>query len=354
MLKPNIHFIQNVNQLQKVAIIVPVYNVENYLRQCLDSIRNQTYQNFIVITVDDGSTDTSSIILNEYKNKDSRFCLITQNNQGAPSARNLALDFLAKEQNIEFVHFLDADDYIAKEFLECAIKNLSETNSDYFVCGYEIFDQTGIQTNIDSSPKVYRLNQDQIGNHYFKEPRTDRGHRDKTVGRFLNNKVFRLKNIENIRFNQNLYCIEDVDFFLQCLPRIKKGVLIPTPLFFYRLRKSSLSHTLLFNEYKLSFFAQLYLKRKYLPCTKSGIEKCLLDSLWGVTQYVYTGKNNQYTKESIKLLYDDLCKTNIFDDATPQNKRRFFLFKLGSKFLRIYFLIKERTKRKNTQLSYFP
>lgn len=93
----------------KISIIVPVYNVEKYLKVCLDSIKNQTYNNFEVIMINDGSTDKSKKICEEYT-KDARFILINQNNQGLSGARNTGL----KNITGEYVLFIDSDDWIEK------------------------------------------------------------------------------------------------------------------------------------------------------------------------------------------------------------------------------------------------
>jgi len=83
--------------MEKIAIIVPIYNVENYLRECLDSIRNQTYKNFICIMINDGSTDSSKKIAETYL-VDERFVLINQENQGLSGARNRGIEFLLKNK----------------------------------------------------------------------------------------------------------------------------------------------------------------------------------------------------------------------------------------------------------------
>ena len=97
----------NVNNQPKVAIIVPVYNVALYLRECLDSILTQTYTNFTVFAVDDGSTDESGAILDEYAVKDPRFIVIRQKNGGLSAARNAALDRIERDGTFEYVAFVD-------------------------------------------------------------------------------------------------------------------------------------------------------------------------------------------------------------------------------------------------------
>ncbi len=107
-----------------ISVIIPVYNVENYLRQCLDSILNQTYTDFEVICVNDGSTDNSLNILNEYAKKDSRIKVISQKNKGPSKARNVGL----KHANSEYICFIDSDDKIEPDFFEklYAVRDMSD------------------------------------------------------------------------------------------------------------------------------------------------------------------------------------------------------------------------------------
>ena len=100
--------------MKKVSIILPVYNVEKYLRKCLDSIINQTFDDFEVICINDGSTDNSLEILNEYAQKDSRFIIISQENQGQGVARNKGIEI----SQGEYIQFVDPDDWIELNMLE--------------------------------------------------------------------------------------------------------------------------------------------------------------------------------------------------------------------------------------------
>ena len=98
----------------KISVIIPVYNVEKYLRECLESILNQTFQDFEIICVDDGSTDRSLDILQEYKRKDDRFVILQQRHAGAGAARNHGL----KLAEGKYIQFLDSDDYFEPTLLE--------------------------------------------------------------------------------------------------------------------------------------------------------------------------------------------------------------------------------------------
>ena len=118
-----------------VSIIVPVYNVENFLEQCLKSIENQSYTNWEAWLVDDGSTDTSGKICDDYAEKNSKFHVIHKENGGQSSARNVALDHITGD----LVTFLDSDDYFAADVLEKMIQTKVETKSTIVCTGINIF-----------------------------------------------------------------------------------------------------------------------------------------------------------------------------------------------------------------------
>jgi len=115
-----------------VTIILPVYNVEPYLRQCLDSVVNQTERNIQIICVNDGSTDGSRAILQEYADGDSRIEIIDQENQGAGSARNAAYPFIKGK----YTYFADPDDWLEHDLCEKAVRRIKETDADvvFFRC----------------------------------------------------------------------------------------------------------------------------------------------------------------------------------------------------------------------------
>lgn len=112
-----------------VSVIIPVYNVENYLKQCLDSIIRQTLNNIEIICVDDSSTDGSKKILDEYKEKDHRVRVVSQPNKGAGAARNNGL-LMARGK---YVSFLDSDDFFEPDMLELAYEKAEEDEADFVV-----------------------------------------------------------------------------------------------------------------------------------------------------------------------------------------------------------------------------
>ena len=118
-----------------ISIIVPIYNVENYLRQCLDSILNQTYQNFECLLINDGSPDNSVEICREYVAKDSRFCYFEKENGGLSSARNVGIE----NSRGTYITFVDSDDWLDSNYLEVLHSKIVEYDTDFVIGAYKKF-----------------------------------------------------------------------------------------------------------------------------------------------------------------------------------------------------------------------
>ncbi len=113
-----------------VSVIIPIYKVEPYIRECLDSVINQTYRNLEIILVDDGSPDGCPKICDEYAENDSRIKVVHKENGGLSDARNKGLDVASGE----YITFVDSDDVVHKAYVEFLYDNLKKTNSDVSVC----------------------------------------------------------------------------------------------------------------------------------------------------------------------------------------------------------------------------
>lgn len=103
-----------------VGIIIPVYNVEKYIRRCLDTVISQTYKNIEVLLIDDGSSDSSYSICQEYSKKDNRLKLLHKENGGVSSARNIGIDVA----NGKYISFVDAGDWVEPDYIEMLIKTM--------------------------------------------------------------------------------------------------------------------------------------------------------------------------------------------------------------------------------------
>ena len=123
---------------EKITVIVPVYNVENYLDKCLDSLVNQTYKNLEIIVINDGSIDNSGIICQEYAQKDNRIVYIEKENGGQSEARNMGLDRMTGS----YVTFVDSDDWIELDYVEILYKKITEYQADIAVGNYYSFNET--------------------------------------------------------------------------------------------------------------------------------------------------------------------------------------------------------------------
>ena len=134
----------------KVSVIIPVYNTAEFLRQCLDSIVNQTLQDIEIICVDDGSTDASLDILHEYASNDSRITILTQQNKGAGVARNTGMQIA----HGEYLAFFDSDDFFDLRLFEKVTRKADATNADIVLFGAKHYNN---QTH-EFSPMDYLLN----------------------------------------------------------------------------------------------------------------------------------------------------------------------------------------------------
>lgn len=128
----------------KVSVVVPIYNIDSYLDRCLSSIINQSFSDFEVLCINDGSKDNSQSIVDKYVQKDSRFKSFIKENGGLSDARNYSIDHV----NGEYIFFLDGDDYIEPNCLEELYKYALEYNQDLVMCGYNEVNYDGTINNI--------------------------------------------------------------------------------------------------------------------------------------------------------------------------------------------------------------
>ncbi len=119
-----------------VSVIIPVYNVQLFLREALDSVVTQTYHNIEIIVIDDGSDDGSEIICDEYQEKDSRVCVIHQKNHGLSTARNAGLDIVSGE----YIAFLDSDDAYHPDMIQKMLKAMARWGADIAISGISSYD----------------------------------------------------------------------------------------------------------------------------------------------------------------------------------------------------------------------
>ena len=208
----------------KVSVIVPIYNTAKYLPACLDSILGQTYQNLEIILIDDGSTDNSSDIAEDYALKDSRITVVHQKNRGQSSARNLGLKFVTGE----FISFVDADDEVQPTFIESLLTAFTDDTS-LSVCGihYKRLKNHSSE-NVYLSPLRSRKPNESQKAYILYLLATD--------GRMYSsvNKLYRTAYAKKLRFDESLNFAEDTKFVLNYLKKSKgEPAFVLKPLYIY-------------------------------------------------------------------------------------------------------------------------
>lgn len=123
--------------MSKISIVVPVYKVEQYLNRCVDSILSQTYSDFTLILVDDGSPDNCGKICDDYAKKDSRIHVIHRKNGGLSAARNSGIDWVFDGHYTEWITFVDSDDWVSHQYLDRLLSLAEQTDSDVCVGGFQ-------------------------------------------------------------------------------------------------------------------------------------------------------------------------------------------------------------------------
>ncbi len=220
----------------KISVIVPVYNVEKYLAECLDSILDQTMKDYEIICVNDGSKDSSAIILNKYATRyPKRIKVIEQKNQGLSGARNTGI----KAAEGEFLYFIDSDDRIHPQTLEMTY-NAAKKYDAKLVTFNLVWAKPG-ETGKESKPKKYNLNRvksvvtnDPI--RYFNVEESPTCIWNSACLKLIHRDLFK-----DLKFERGLY-YEDMLFTSLLLRDNPKTVIIPEKLYFYRCNEESIMH----------------------------------------------------------------------------------------------------------------
>lgn len=220
----------------KISVVIPVYNVEKYLNQCLDSVTKQSLSDIEIICVDDGSTDTSGDILEKYALEDERIRIFSQTNRGAGASRNFAIS----QANGEYVYFMDADDYLEENALEEMYSKAHEKSLDFLMFRISNFDEkTGkiIDDDYYSMPYLKKT----VGDDAFNYSDVSKIALDLCVCPPGN--LFKREFIADIRFPEGLL-FEDNVFFTHALFKAQRICFLDRVLYHRRKRLDSTSTVL--------------------------------------------------------------------------------------------------------------
>lgn len=221
----------SVDENELISIIVPVYNVELYLEECIGSILKQTYENIEILLIDDGSTDNSPQICDSYAKKDTRIKVIHKENGGQALARNVGI----KNAQGSYYMFIDSDDYIDAYMVEKLYKALKQSDSDMAMCNIKYIYENIPETQLDVSPiKDEVLSSEEAINKLFSEKYWY------YIGAC--NKLHKRKLWDNFEFPEG-YIHEDEAVIHRIFKKCKRIVTISDELYYYRQVLGSTTHS---------------------------------------------------------------------------------------------------------------
>lgn len=217
-----------IKECYKISIIIPVYNIEESLSRCLNSIINQTHSNLEIIVISDGSTDNSNEIIREFAKEDSRIIPIFKENTGVSDSRNCGLDIATGD----YIGFVDGDDYVEPNMFEVLLTNALDNDADISHCGYQMV--------FPSKVDYYYAK----GNLIIQDNR--KGIYDILSGQYVEpgiwNKLYNHNVIRDIRMSKEIRYNEDLLFNLYSFANSKKSVFYDKPLYHQIIRADSATH----------------------------------------------------------------------------------------------------------------
>ena len=317
-----------------ISVIVPIYKVpEEYLRQCIESIQNQTLKELEIILVDDGSPDNCGEICDEYARKDERIKVIHQPNKGVSASRNQGLSESSFET--EYIAFVDADDYINEKHFEVLYGEIKKTVSDMVKCNHYCFSGNKIIKQKSISGGTIDLYESKNFKYNLITPNYSRRYEKKYYGaiRGVWGILFKKDLIKqnNLKFNENMKIGEDAIFVLSFVMSAKKIAIIDECLYYYRINEFSANRKtrsdiaeqrlLLLQEYLKSFEGDN--SKDFCTCYVREI----LSSLVNVLKKDICVKGNNKTREDRKKALENfITQKEIKKALTICYDKSFFNF----------------------------
>lgn len=285
--------------MKKISIIVPVYNVKEYMEQCIDSLINQTYKNLEIIVVDDGSTDESSQLCDQLKKKDNRISVYHKSNGGLSDARNYGLSYATGD----YIGFVDSDDWISLSMYEDLMRMADKYNADIVSCG----------RYIHNSKKILCCRFTSIEKTYSSEKALKEILLSREIDVAMWDKIFRADLFKDISFpvGENN---EDIAIFYKLIGNANLIVHSGTIGYHYRKRQGSITHSRYSSQAATILLKHLYNLKQYIienfPELKEDYKKYLaVNNYFLITEYIQKNGVKQ-SKEYSKL-------REIFNETFP-------------------------------------
>lgn len=308
---------------QLVSILVPVYNVESYLSQCLDSLINQTYNNLQIVLIDDGSKDNSWSIMQDYATKDNRIEIYHQENAGVATTRNNLLEKIKGE----YVLFVDSDDWIELDMVEFLINKAINESTDMVVCGNVVNDT---RPALNYTEEIWP--QDKVIKEFLRHVHFNGSLWNKLIS-------FRLLK-KQPTFHREISYGEDALFTWQLIQEVQNVVVTNKQLYHYRINEGSLSHAK-WSPNKMGTghivweLLEKETKEKYPQFTDIASTSFVVSDMW----QLYFAALSNYPKDEYIDMYQKHVKNNLDlirkTDTITKNKKVFAEviarnYKLGS------------------------
>lgn len=212
----------------KISVIIPIYNVEQYLERCLDSICNQTHNDLEIILINDGSTDNSLIIAENFSKKDSRIYVVSQKNQGVSVARNRGIEMATGA----YIAFVDPDDYVDLKYYDLMLNSIG--SADLVVCNYHNTTNSGFLPLQEKTYFIEKLTGFESLNLLF-----DKKYTNSVIGVVIWNKLYKRELFDDLRFNKEYRRSQDEEIIFKIYLKCKKIAIINQKLYYYFQRPNN-------------------------------------------------------------------------------------------------------------------
>ena len=309
---------------EKISIIVPVYNVEKYLHRCVESVLNQSYKNLEIILIDDGSTDESGKICDEFKKNDNRIKVVHKENGGISDARNAGLN----EATGEYIAFVDSDDWISPVMIERLYHTLKEYKTKLVVCEPIYVYETYV-SETQFSGRSFELDK----SHALEMLLADRKFRS-----VLWNKLYARALWNDVRFPENRH-YEDVHVMYKIYDRCENVAYIDQGLYYYFQRRSSIVHLSQLESHLDLVHATIeraqYLEEKY-PYMRLRLYASIITSILTVYREagIYKMRLSDNIEKNLKKQISKYKAKGIFQYLSPRLKMEYILYGISPKLLR--------------------
>lgn len=318
-----------------ISIIVPVYNLESIIKKCVDSILKQRYKNLEIILIDDGSTDNSGGICDEYAKRDKRIVVFHQKNSGIAAVRNLGIS----KANGDYVSFIDGDDYVDDDYIQSLYNALSGDNSDIAICGHIIIYPS--KKYIKKSDKKLILTAEEAVREVLYDKYLDLS----PWGKLYAKELFR-----GIKYPSGML-FEDSAVTPLILAKATRVSVIPKAHYYYVKQESHSITNASFNSKKLDLITATKqmtntISMKY-PNLKQACARRMMWAHLSTLSVMATSKN--VPKKSIRLVYEYIKKnrSNILKDPNISKRDRFGLLisRFGYRGYKIIWSLYDKTRK---------